>query len=171
MKIDYPFGVKELAWHEAGHIAAAEFLGLEWTRAGIHVPSLSGYVAKTQVHEERYRNQPVAPSVVSMDAEGVIGTTPALRAISRRVATELYAGIAAERLLHRLPFTHLAFLDQDFQDFRFARYMLRLTDIDREWKACATQACDIVYLRRDRVAELAERLLDRGEITPDEVVA
>lgn len=171
MKRDYPFCVKTLAWHEAGHIAAAEFLSLEWTRAGIHIPSLSGYVAKTQAHEEMYCDQPVAPPVVSMDAEAVIGTTPALRAISRRTATEFYAGVAAERLLHRLPFTHLAFLDQDFHDFRRARYMLRLTDIDGEWRACATRACDIVYLRRDRVAELAERLIERGEITPDEVVA
>jgi len=156
----YPLHRTLLAWHEAGHAAVIEALGDAWIDAAADFENLSGYVrtAPSQSGEAKPFDSSRAP-------RAVIGISPQLKAISRKVAIQFYAGIAAERLYLGLPFDAQAFSDDDFSDFAAARWMLSLTNACGDAAYCARVACDFVVLQRDRIERLARRLLGHGLVS------
>lgn len=160
----YPMTPQLLAWHEAGHIAANEYFGMPWFKAVIDPVELSGRVVFDAEYETA-KNPDVLESAV-------IGTSEELKAISRKIATSLLAGIAAERIAMSLPFDHGAFLADDFHDFVRARWFLSLTGSEDEYRECAVLAHGIVSMQYPRVSCLAGRLVERNTIySADELAA
>jgi hypothetical protein len=160
MRREYELTPELLAWHEAGHVAAMEYVGEAWHSVHMDAESLSGRV---ETNPDKDHSRPVEPMPIR--AEAIIGTSPELRKVSYRFAVRLYAGVAAERLFHGLPFNPSAFANQNFHDFKAARYMLGLTDSEWDWAYCALMACDIVERQRDRIEAVSKMLLAHGFVS------
>lgn len=151
------YRLARLAWHEAGHIVASEFLAIPWHDASIDRITLCGAV----------RASPSAGGAAWPREQ--IGLSPGLQALAQRLATMRYAGRAAELLLAAEEPHAERFAMPGTPDFEAAESILRCAGHTEAARFCQLMAWEICTLRRTRIARLARLFLARGVLLASQV--